>query len=420
MIDPKAIRDRHGEVRRMLKARGSAFDLDALLEANTRRLELIPQVQDTRAERNRTGAAIAAAKKAGGDASGPMAEMEGINSRLAGIETELAGVEEACKRMAMALPNMIDESVPVGPDASSNVEVRSWGERPAIESPSNHVEIMSARGLADLPRAAKIAGARFYILRGAMVRLNQAIIRLAMDRAGEAGYMAVQPPYMINRASMEGAVIAEDFEDVIYGVEGEDLYLVGTSEHAMAAMHSGEIMEGLKEPVRYAGCSPCFRKEAGAHGADQKGIFRVRQFEKVEMFAFTRPGDSGAEHERMLGVAESFYRELGIPHRTMLLSSGDMGKVSAKTYDIEAWMAGQGAYREVVSCSNCLDYQARRLGIRYRPSTDAPTEYLHTLNSTLAATTRVMVAILEDMQEKDGSVAIPRALQGYMGGATHI
>jgi seryl-tRNA synthetase len=220
---------------------------------------------------------------------------------------------------------------------------------------------------------------------------------------------------MINRQSMEGAIIADDFEDVIYKIEDEDLYMIGTSEHAMAAMHSNEIIEGKDLPLRYAGISPCFRKEAGAHGRDQKGIFRVHQFDKVEQFVFARPEDSWEEHERMLSITEEFYQNLEIPCRVMLLSSGDMGKISAKTYDIEAWMAGQNAYREIVSCSNCLDYQARRLKIRFREKTNEDTQYIHTLNSTLIATSRVLVSIMENFQTKDGHIKIPKVLEKYIG-----
>jgi seryl-tRNA synthetase len=269
--------------------------------------------------------------------------------------------------------------------------------------------------LVDLERAAKIAGARFYFLKNGLVQLNHALIQYAMDFLSQKNYTLVQPPYMINRGSMEGAIIAEDFENVIYKVENEDLYLIGTSEHAVAAMHSNEILDGTDLPLRYAGVSPCFRKEAGAHGKDQKGIFRVHQFEKIEQFVFSRPEESWKEHEQMLSIAEEFYQNLGIPYKVMLLSSGDMGKISAKTYDIEAWMGGQSAYREIVSCSNCLDFQARRLKIRFRDKTNEQTQYLHTLNSTLVATTRTMVAIIENFQTKDGHIKVPQVLQKYVG-----
>ncbi|RNJ80578.1 MAG: serine--tRNA ligase [Nitrosopumilus sp. B06] len=416
MLDPKMIRDKSEEIRQMLKKRNSDFDLDSFLETNRKRLEMIPIADMLRNKKNQTGIAISGRKKEGGDASDLLAEMGRITDKSQKIEAQQTELEDRYLKLALSIPNMLDKSVPIGPDHTSNAEIRRWGQIPDLKMPRDHVEISADLDLVDLERAAKIAGARFYILKGDLVRLNYALIRCALDHVAKSGYTLIQPPYMINRSSMEGAVIAGDFEDVIYKVQDEDLYLVGTSEHAMAAMHSDEIIDGESLPARYAGVSPCFRKEAGAHGREQKGIFRVHQFEKIEQFVFARPEDSGAEHERMLHVAEEFYQKLEIPYRVMLLSSGDMGKVSAKTYDIEAWMAGQGAYREIVSCSNCLDYQARRLKTRFRDSTDAQTQYLHTLNSTLVATSRTLVSIMENMQTADGHVRIPRALQEYMGG----
>ena len=232
----------------------------------------------------------------------------------------------------------------------------------------------------------------------------------------EKEYNLIQPPYMINRKSMEGAVIADDFEDVIYKVQDEDLFLIGTSEHAIASMHSDEILDGKDLPLRYTSFSPCFRKEAGAHGKDQKGIFRVHQFDKIEQFVFARPEDSWKEHERMISVAEEFYQKLEIPFKVMLLSSGDMGKISAKTFDIEAWMAGQNAYREIVSCSNCLDFQSRRLKVRFRNKSNEDTKYIHTLNSTLVAVERTMVSIMENFQTIDGHITVPKVLEKYFGG----
>jgi len=248
--------------------------------------------------------------------------------------------------------------------------------------------------------------------------LNQALIQFGLDFLSEKGYTMFQPPYMINRKSMEGAVILDDFEDVIYKVEDQDLYLIGTSEHAMVSMYSDEILDGNLLPARYAAISPCFRKEAGAHGKDQKGIFRVHQFEKIEQFVFSKPEDSWKAHENMIAITEEFFQKLEVPHRVVLLSSGDMGKISAKTYDLEVWMASQNAYREAVSCSNCLDYQSRRLKIRFRDKTNEDTQYIHTLNSTLVATERTMVTIMENFQTKDGHVNIPNVLQKYMGKKT--
>jgi seryl-tRNA synthetase len=347
--------------------------------------------------------------------------MKDVSAELAKLESEQETIENTYSRLALTIPNLVHKSVPIGIDETANKEIRKWGSIPNFDFKiSDHIDISENLDLVDLERAAKVAGARFYFLKNDLVRLNQSLIHYALDFLSQKKYSLVQPPYMINRESMEGAVIADDFEDVIYKVEDEDLYMIGTSEHAMAAMLSKEIIEGKDLPIRYAGISPCFRKEAGAHGRDQKGIFRVHQFDKIEQFIFSRPEDSWNEHEKMLLVAEEFYQKLEIPHKVMLLSSGDMGKVSAKTYDIEAWMAGQNAYREIVSCSNCLDYQARRLKIRFRDKTNEDTQYVHTLNSTLVATTRVLVSIMENFQTKDGHIRIPQVLQSYMGNQKEI
>jgi seryl-tRNA synthetase len=269
--------------------------------------------------------------------------------------------------------------------------------------------------LFDIERAAKISGSRFYFLKNVLVRLNIGLLQYALDYLNDQGYVPVQPPYMIRREPMEGAVILEDFEHVIYKIHGEDLHMIGTSEHAMAAMHMDEILDGASLPLRYAGISPCFRKEAGAHGKDTKGIFRVHHFDKVEQFIFTRPEDSEKEHQKMVELAEKFYEGLGIPIRTVLLCTGDMGKTSSKTYDIESWMPGQDAYREIVSSSNCLDYQSRRLRIRFRDRPDEETRLVHTLNSTLVATGRTLVAIIENFQRADGTIRIPDPLKKYVG-----
>lgn len=420
MLDPRIIKERPGTVSDMLRARGVEFDLDALIDSDKKRRELIADTDKVREKRNRVALEVAQKKKDGKDVAGILAEMKNVSEELERLESSQEQVKKEHSRLALTVPNLIHESVPVG-DESANVEVRRWGAIPEFGFKArDHIDVSEGLELVDLQRAAKVSGARFYYLKNDLVRLNQSLIHYALDFLAGKGYSLVQPPYMINRRAMEGAVIAEDFEEVIYKIEGEDLYMIGTSEHAIAAMHSNEIMAGGDLPLRYAGVSPCFRKEAGAHGRDQKGIFRVHQFDKIEQFVFARPEESWAEHERMLSVAEEFYQSLGIPHRVVLLSSGDMGKVSAKTYDIDAWMAGQDAFREVVSCSNCLDYQARRLRIRFRDRTNEETQYLHTLNSTLAATSRVLVSIMENFQSGDGHVMIPHVLRGYMGDQKEI
>ena len=421
MLDPKLIKEKSQVIRDMLKARAVDFDLDTLIESERKRRGFIVKTDELRKKKNQVGLEISQKKKAGEDASSILLEMKEVSSELSKLESEQESVEKIYSKLALTIPNLVHESVPIGVDENANKEIKKWGEIPNFDFKINdHIDISENLDLVDLERAAKVAGARFYYLKNDLVRLNQSLIHYGLDFLAKKEYSLVQPPYMINRESMEGAVIADDFEEVIYKVEDEDLYMIGTSEHAMAAMRAKEILEGKELPLRYAGVSPCFRKEAGAHGRDQKGIFRVHQFDKIEQFVFSRPEDSWKEHEKMLAVAEEFYQNLEIPHRVMLLSSGDMGKVSAKTYDIESWMAGQNAYREIVSCSNCLDYQARRLKIRFRDKTSEDTQYLHTLNSTLIATTRVMVSIMENFQTKDGHIRIPSVLQSYMGNQKEI
>jgi len=421
MLDPKLIKEKPQLIQDMLKSRSVDFDLDSLIESDQKRREFILKTDELRKKKNQVALEISQKKKAGEDTSQILVEMKNISADLSKFELEQESIENKYSKLAMTIPNLVHESVPVGVDESANKEIRKWGKIPDFDFKVNdHIEISENLDLVDLERAAKVAGARFYYLKNDLVRLNQSLIHFGLDFLAKKEYSLVQPPYMINRKSMEGAVIADDFEEVIYKVAEEDLFMIGTSEHAMAAMHSKEIIEGKDLPLRYAGVSPCFRKEAGAHGRDQKGIFRVHQFDKIEQFVFSRPEDSWKEHEKMLGVVEEFYQELEIPHKVMLLSTGDMGKISAKTYDIEGWMAGQNAYREIVSCSNCLDYQARRLKIRFRDKTNEDTQYLHTLNSTLIATTRVMVSIMENFQTKDGHIRIPTVLQSYMGNQKEI
>ena len=421
MLDPKIIREKPQKIRDMLKARDVDFDLDTLITSDQKRREFILKTDELRKKKNKIALEVSQKKKANEDISSILSEMKEVSSNLAKLESEQENIQRMYSKLALTIPNLVHESVPIGTDESANKEIKKYGKIPTFDFKiSDHIDISENLDVVDLERAAKVAGARFYYMKNDLVRLNQSLISYGLDFLSKKEYSLVQPPYMINRESMEGAVIADDFEEVIYKIEDEDLYMIGTSEHAMAAMRSKEIIEGKDLPLRYAGISPCFRKEAGAHGRDQKGIFRVHQFDKIEQFVFSRPENSWNEHERMLANTEEFYQSLELPYRVMLLSTGDMGKVSAKTYDIEAWMAGQNAYREIVSCSNCLDYQARRLKIRFRDKTNEDTQYVHTLNSTLIATTRILVSIMENNQTKDGHIKIPNVLQKYMGNQKEI
>ena len=416
MLDPKIIRDEPEKIRKMIIDRAVEFDFDGMLELDKKRRDLIKETDELRKKRNQMSIAIGQAKKSNEDASSLLTDMGKISKDLDEQEQLQKTVESDYTNLAFSIPNMIHESVPIGTDESSNVELRKWGEIPQFNFQINdHIDLGQNLNIIDLERAAKTAGARFYYLKGGLVKLSQALISFALDFMQEKEYNLIQPPYMINRKSMEGAVIADDFEDVIYKVQDEDLFLIGTSEHAIASMHSDEILDGNKLPFRYASFSPCFRKEAGAHGKDQKGIFRVHQFDKIEQFIFAKPENSWNEHEKMISITEEFYKKLEIPFKVMLLSSGDMGKVSAKTFDIEAWMPGQNAYREIVSCSNCLDLQSRRLKIRFRDKSNEDTQYVHTLNSTLVAVERTIVSIMENFQTNDGHITVPQVLQKYFG-----
>jgi len=323
MLDPKLIKEKPEIVRNMLKSRAVEFDLDALIESDQKRREFIIKTDELRKKKNQMATMISEKKKGGEDISLILAEMKNISNELTKIELEQESIESKYLKLASTIPNLVHESVPIGTDDSANKEIKKWGDIPKFDFKiKDHIDISEDLDLVDLERAAKVAGARFYYLKNDLVRLNQALIHFGLDFLAEKGYSLIQPPYMINRKSMEGAVIAEDFEEVIYKIQEEDLYMIGTSEHAMAAMHSKEIIEGKDIPIKYAGISPCFRKEAGAHGRDQKGIFRVHQFDKIEQFVFAKPEDSWKEHEKMLAVAEEFYQKLEIPYRVMLLSTG--------------------------------------------------------------------------------------------------
>jgi seryl-tRNA synthetase len=416
MIDPRLLREEPERVRQMLVQRNLTFPLDSLLSLDKRRRDLINERDKKRHRKNLISQTIANKMKTREECSEELDEMKTVGEGISNLSKELEETEAEFRHLIMSLPNLISSSVPTGRDQADNVVIRLLGRpRKFNFIPRDHLEIGTKLDLFDIERAAKISGSRFYFLKNILVTMNIALIQFGLDYLQKEGYLPVQPPYMIRKEPMEGAVILDDFEHVIYKIHGEDLHMIGTSEHAMAAMHMDEILDGNTLPLRYAGISPCFRKEAGAHGKDTKGIFRVHHFDKVEQFVFSKQEDSEAEHEKMVDLAEKFYEKLGIPIRTVLLCSGDMGKTSSKTYDIEAWMPGQDCYREIVSSSNCVDYQSRRLRIRFRNRPDEETRLVHTLNSTLVATGRTLVAILENFQRADGTIEVPDALQKYVG-----
>jgi seryl-tRNA synthetase len=444
LIDPKIIKENQVLVKEMLVNRNMDFPLDALFNADKQRRDLIVELQHVKHQKNVLSKEISERKKRKEDVSSKIHEMSEIGMEISRLEEESRINEESFSKYIRSLPNFFHETVPLGKDENDNKITREYNgklkvikkptdgieksekeiivnkEVPGILQIKNHIDLTDGLGLIDLERAGKISGSRFYFLKNEMVKLSMALANFAIDYLIKEGYTVVQPPFMIRRDAMEGAVILSDFEETIYKIENEDLYMIGTSEHPLASMHMNEILNGKNLPIRYGGISTCFRKEAGAHGKDMKGLFRVHQFEKVEQFVFCKPEESWKEHERLLQITEKFYEILEIPFRTIILCSGDLGKVSAKTYDIEAWFPAQNSYREICSCSNCTDYQARSLRIRYRNNPNDQTSLVHTLNSTLVAIQRTLVAILENYQTVKGTIIVPEALKKYMGGIDEI
>jgi seryl-tRNA synthetase len=425
MLDIRLIRENPGLVRANLTKRGNPEalkTLDELIDYDRKWRLFLTKLNDLRHERKQITTQIATLKKAGKDASKEISKGRAIDAEITASERKVAECEEKTRFYLMRLPNLLHESVPVGRDESGNVGTRMWGKMPEFSfTPRGHVEIGLNLGIMDIERAGKVAGARFFYLKNEGVLLDIAIACLAIEEMTKKSYKPVEPPFMMRREAYEGVTALSDFIDVLYKIENEDLYLIATSEHPMAAMYQNETLLAEDLPIKLAGWSPCFRKEAGAHGKDTRGIFRTHQFNKVEQFVFCKPEDSWKIHEELLRNAEDIVQRLGIPYRVVNVCTGDIGTVAAKKYDFEAWMPAQNDYRELGSCSNCTDYQARRLNVKYREKEGEPPKgFVHTLNSTALATGRTIVAILENYQQEDGSVAIPKALRKYMGGIEKI
>ena len=421
MIDPKFLKERPQLLKDMLRRRKIDFPLDELIELDKKRRHLISGRQDIRHRKNVISEQISNKKKEKLDVSIELNQMKSIGLEMNRSDNALSTTEDKFNQLMLSIPNLLADSVPDGNDSNDNVVLKTVG---GVSKKNfdylDHVDLCTSLQILDLERASKVAGARFYFLKKDLVKLNQALIMYALNFLEENGYILIQPPFMLKLDAIKGAVILSDLQDVIYKIDQEDMYMIGTSEHAIASMCMGEILDSKDLPLRYGGLSPCFRKEAGAHGKDTKGIFRVHQFEKVEQFIYCKQENSTEEHEKMLMLTEKFYQSVGIPYRVVLLCSADVGKVAAKTYDIEAWFPGQGAFREIVSCSNCTDFQARRLSVRYRDKVDENTQLVHTLNSTLVATERTMVALVENYQTNDGGITIPPVLRKYMSDRSEI
>ena len=425
MLDIRFVRSSPEVIRADLVKRNDTEKLawvDDLLKKDIRSRELKIETDMLRQRRNTIAREINAVRKSGKDAAVLMAEAANLPQKIKSYDDEQEEIAHAIRHYLMRLPNILHESVPRGKDDTDNIEIRRVGSVRTFDFElKNHGQLAADKGWADFERVTKISGAGFYFLKGSLVLLDMALQRYAIDLLARKGFTPIIPPYMINRPSYEGVTDLEDFEKVMYKIEGDDSYLIATSEHPIGAMHKDEIFEEKDLPLRLAGISPCFRREIGAHGLDTKGLFRVHQFTKVEQFVFCKPEDSWQIHEELLSNAEEVFQNLEIPYRIVNICTGDIGTVAAKKYDIEAWMPRENEYKEVVSCSNCTSYQAVRLNIKVRDKSDFESkQYVHTLNSTAIATSRVMRAILENFQNMDGSVEIPRVLRPYMNDREYL
>jgi seryl-tRNA synthetase len=402
VLDLKQIRRDPDGVRAALERRGAGGAIDELLEADRRWRELNTRFEELKAEQNAVGKQIGEAKRAGEDASEAVARSTALKAELGPLGEEARAAEERIRELLIPLPNLPDPTTPV----QEEEVLREVGE--AGKEGKDHLELLD--GLVDMEAGARVSGSRFAYLKGPLVLLEFALVRWAFEVLGGHGFTPVVPPVLVREEALFGTGFLPDTEQQIYRLPDDDLYLVGTSEVPLASLHAGEIMESV--PARYAGFSTCFRREAGAAGKDTRGIFRVHQFDKVEMFAFVEPDASPDEHERLLSIEEELLQALEIPYRVVNIPAWDLGASAAKKYDLEAWLPGQGRYRELTSCSNTTDYQARRLGIRYRPDGGRPDE-VHTLNGTAVAVGRTIIALVENHQQEDGSIAVPSVLHEF-------
>lgn len=420
MIDIKLLRETPDVVRRALENRQNPIDLEPILQLDARRRQLLYDMEQLKAEQNRASEEIAKLKRAKQDASDQIAAMKSVSERIKEYAGQVKQADAEMAQQLLVIPNMPDDSVPVGPDASANREERRWGDPPKLDfEPRDHVEIGEMCGILDFERAAKISGARFTLSRGAGALLERALINFMLEtHTREHGYTEILPPFMTNSDSMRGTGQLPKFSADLFKVEGADLWLIPTAEVPVTNIHRDEILEESQLPIKYCSYTPCFRSEAGSYGKDTRGMIRVHQFNKVELVKFTTPEQSWDELEKLTNDAESILQRLGLAYRVVTLSTGDMGFSSAKTYDIEVWLPGQSAYREISSCSNFTDFQARRAGIRFRR--DKKPQFAHTLNGSGLAVGRTVVAVLENYQQADGSVVVPPPLRSYMHGLERI
>lgn len=417
MLDLKFVREHLSEVKERIGRRGQPINWDLFLNLDKERREILQEAEQLRAKRNQVSDVIAQKKKNKEEATVEIAKMREVSARIKELETTLEAKEEALRQLLMEIPNLPHESVVVGKGEEDNLEIRRWGKIPEFSFPPRpHWEIGEELGILDFDRGAKIAGARFTLYKREGALLERALINFMLDlHTKEHGYQEVLPPILVNRKSMTGTGQLPKFEEDLFRVIDPDYFLIPTAEVPVTNIHQDEILAEEDLPIYYTAFTPCFRKEAGSYGKDTRGLIRQHQFNKVELVKFTTPETSYAELESLTQDAEEVLKRLGIPYRVVMLCTGDLGFSAAKTYDLEAWLPGQGVYKEISSCSNFEDFQARRANIRYRPKGKKGTEFVHTLNGSGLAIGRTVVAILENYQQEDGSVLIPEALIPYMG-----
>lgn len=417
MLDLKFVREHLTEVKKRIDKRGQPINWDLFLHLDKERREILQEAEQWRAKRNQVSDLIARKKKNKEDAAVEIAEMRKVSARIKELEATLEGKEEALRQLLMEIPNLPHESVVIGKGEEDNLEIRRWGKIPEFSFPPRpHWEIGEELGILDFDRGAKIAGARFTLYKREGALLERALINFMLDlHTKEHGYQEVLPPLLVNRKSMTGTGQLPKFEEDLFRTIDPDYFLIPTAEVPVTNIHQDEILAEEELPIYYTAFTPCFRKEAGSYGKDTRGLIRQHQFNKVELVKFTTPETSYAELESLTCHAEEVLKRLNIPYRVVMLCTGDLGFSAAKTYDLEVWLPGQGVYKEISSCSNFEDFQARRANIRYRPKGKKGTEFVHTLNGSGLAIGRTVVAILENYQQEDGSVLIPEALVPYMG-----
>ncbi|HEX9663054.1 MAG TPA: serine--tRNA ligase [Candidatus Binatia bacterium] len=422
MLDVKLLRENLDEVKARMATRGAEINWDEFLAVDHERREALANIERLKEKKNRLSGEIGLLKKSGADAGALMGEAEEVSEAIRNSEKPLAEMEARFEAFMLSLPNLPNESVAIGKSAEDNKEIRRWGELPEFDfEPKNHWDIGEELGILDFVRAAKIAGARFVVYRDAGARLERALINFMLDlHTKENGYKEILPPALVNRASLIGTGQLPKFEEDLFRLAQGDYFLIPTAEVPLTNLHRDEMIEREELPIKYVAHTPCFRSEAGSYGKDVRGLIRQHQFNKVEMVKFTEPETSYQELESMVQNAEEVLKRLKLPYRVVELCTGDMGPAAAKTYDLEVWVPGQKAYREISSCSNCEDFQARRAQIRYRKEKKGRPLFVHTLNGSGLAVGRTVVAVLENYQQKDGSVLIPDALRPYMGGVERI